>query len=73
MGRHKGIRNRLTFRMSQRVTYKGKRAIVINNTSLSLLGKIKISIQSENEQPFGSDERLEVFENDPDLVKGWKR
>jgi hypothetical protein len=65
MGRHKGIRNRRTFRQSQHVTYKGERAIVINNASLSLLRKIVISTRAGT--------RLEVFENDPDLVKGWKR
>lgn len=64
MGRHKGIRNRHEFRQSQRVTYKGEQAIVINNTSLSLLRKIVISTRAGT--------RLEVFENDPDLVKGWQ-
>ena len=72
MGRFKGGHNSCQFRMGQRVTYKGKRAIVINNISLSLLKKIKISIEGTDKR-FGKDERLEVFENDPDLVKGWQR
>jgi hypothetical protein len=63
MGRWRGSHNRHEFRMSQRVTYKGRPAIVINNTSLTLLNKIVVSMQD------GAKERLEVPV--ADVTKGW--
>jgi hypothetical protein len=63
MGRWKGNPNRHKFRMSQRVTYQGRKAEVINNTGWTLVKKIKIMIVD-------TGERLLVPE--ADLVKGWK-
>jgi hypothetical protein len=64
MGRWKGGHNRHEFRMSQRVTYKGRPAMVINNTSLTLVGKIVISMKD-------TGERLEVLT--VDVMKGWNK
>jgi hypothetical protein len=54
---------RRKYRMSQRVTYKGEHAIVINNESLTMLNKVVILTTIKKE-------RLEVSETD--LVKGWQ-
>jgi hypothetical protein len=63
MGRWKGGHNRHEFRMSQKVTWNGRPAMVINNTSLTLVGKIVILTQDDKQ------ERLEVPVGD--VAKGW--
>jgi hypothetical protein len=63
MGRWKGGHNRHEFRMSQHVTYQGRPAIVINNTSLTLVKKIVVLMQD------GAKERLEVPIDA--VTKGW--
>jgi hypothetical protein len=65
MGRWKGGHNRHEYRMSQKVTWDGRPAIVINNTSLTLIGKIVISTKD------GTPERHEVPVDS--LTKGWPK